>query len=328
VVFTVQPINTAAATSITPAIEVTARDAEGNTATSFTGDITLSISTNPGGSTLTGGGPVAAVAGVATFPGVSLNKIGVNYQLSAGAAGLASGSSALFNITPGAPFALTFSSPCGCPGQPTDATAGSPITTGDLVSLPVRVTALDAGGNIAPQFTGNVTIVISANPGGGTLSGTTVRAAGTAIAGATLFDDLSINRVGLGYRLGASATGLVGATSVPFNINLGPAAQLAFVVQPTDELINVAMTPIVRVDVLDSQGNRHFPYVGTITLTLTNPDGAILTAGGPVTVTDGFATFPGLRVDKVGTYTLTATSGSLANGVSTTFNITSVASLQ
>jgi len=55
-VFTVQPTSTAAGASITPAVEVTARDANGNTATGFTGSVTLAIGTNTGGGTLSGAG--------------------------------------------------------------------------------------------------------------------------------------------------------------------------------------------------------------------------------------------------------------------------------
>src|SRR2546429_7176045 len=40
--------------SITPAVEVTAHDANGNTATGFTGNVTLAIGTNPAGGALSG----------------------------------------------------------------------------------------------------------------------------------------------------------------------------------------------------------------------------------------------------------------------------------
>src|SRR5205807_4384684 len=51
---TVRLTSTAAGASITPAIEVTARDANGNTATGFTGNVTLAIGTNAGGGVLSG----------------------------------------------------------------------------------------------------------------------------------------------------------------------------------------------------------------------------------------------------------------------------------
>src|SRR5439155_1537171 len=82
-VFTVPPTNTAAGAPITPAVQVTARDASGNTATQFTGNITVALGANQGGATLGGVATHAAVAGVASFPGLSLNKTGSGYTLTA-----------------------------------------------------------------------------------------------------------------------------------------------------------------------------------------------------------------------------------------------------
>src|SRR5205823_5785815 len=53
-VFSVQPTTTAAGAAITPAVQVTAQDAQGNTATGFTGNVTVAIGTNPGAGTLGG----------------------------------------------------------------------------------------------------------------------------------------------------------------------------------------------------------------------------------------------------------------------------------
>src|SRR5207247_1470371 len=46
-VFSVQPSTSTAGAAITPAVEVTAQDAGGNTATGLTGNITVAIGTNP-----------------------------------------------------------------------------------------------------------------------------------------------------------------------------------------------------------------------------------------------------------------------------------------
>ena len=66
----------------------------------------------------------------------------------------------------------------------------------------MQVSARDAFGNAATAFTGPVTVAIGTNPTGGSLSGTATVAA---VAGAAAFADLSINRVGTGYTLTASA---------------------------------------------------------------------------------------------------------------------------
>src|SRR5207245_1268371 len=88
VVFTAQPSNTVAGATITPAVQVTARDAQGNTATGFLGTVTVAIGANPGGGTLAGTAAVAAVAGVATFATLSINRTGTGYTLTASASGL------------------------------------------------------------------------------------------------------------------------------------------------------------------------------------------------------------------------------------------------
>src|SRR5439155_822465 len=82
--------------------QVTAQDAQGNTATPFTGSIGLAIVSNPGGGTLAGTTSVAAVSGVATFANVSIDKVGTGYTLAASATGPAGATSTAFNITPGA----------------------------------------------------------------------------------------------------------------------------------------------------------------------------------------------------------------------------------
>src|SRR5438445_602477 len=63
--FTVQPHRAVARQIITPAVQVTALDPLGNTDVSFTGQVTVSLGTNPGGGFLGGTLTVGAVNGVA-----------------------------------------------------------------------------------------------------------------------------------------------------------------------------------------------------------------------------------------------------------------------
>src|SRR5206468_3974604 len=177
------------------------------------------LGTNPGGGTLSGTATVAAVAGVATFSTLSIDKIGTGYTLTAAAGGLSTVSSAPFNIAAGAATHLVVSV------QPSNATAGAPITPA------VQVTALDGQGNTATGFTGNVTLALGANPGSGTLSGTTTV---TAVAGVATFPGLSINKVGTGYTLTANSGSLSGTTSTPFSMTARTATQLSFSVQPSN----------------------------------------------------------------------------------------------
>jgi hypothetical protein len=77
---------------------VTARDLGGNTVTGFVGSVTVAIGTNPAGGTLSGTLTQSAVAGVATFSGISIDNIGAGYILSASATGPTAGTSAAFDI--------------------------------------------------------------------------------------------------------------------------------------------------------------------------------------------------------------------------------------
>src|SRR2546425_4326733 len=101
--FSVQPSNAAPRVAISPAIQVQVQDASGALVTTATNSITLAIGTNSAGGTLSGTLTVAAVAGVATFSNISIDKSG-GYTLTAAASGLTGGTSSAFNITL-APFA-------------------------------------------------------------------------------------------------------------------------------------------------------------------------------------------------------------------------------
>src|SRR5205823_674304 len=139
-----------------------------NTATGFTGNITVAIRTNPSSGTLAGTLTHAAVAGVATLDRKSVVKGGTGYTLTATGAG--STTSTAFNITAGSATQLVFSV------QPSTTTAGAAITPA------VEVTAQDAGGNTATGFTGDITVAIGTNPSSGTLSGTLTHAAVAGVA--------------------------------------------------------------------------------------------------------------------------------------------------
>ena len=104
-----------------------------------------------------------------------------------------------------------------------------------MIAPPVTVRILDANGNLTTS-TASVTIAIGTNPGGGTLSGTLTVAA---VAGVATFSNLSINKAANGYTLTAASAGLTGATSNAFNVAVGPAAKLAFGVQPSNAAAGV-----------------------------------------------------------------------------------------
>jgi len=313
-VFTVQPSGTGAGAHIAPPVQVTARDASGNTVSGFTGIVTVAIGTNPAGGTLSGTTTVPAVNGVATFSTLSVDHAGGGYTLLATANGLTSGASSGFAIAAGPAARLEFTA------QPGTTTAGAAITPA------VQVMARDALGNTATGFNGNVTVAIATNPASGTLAGTRTVAA---IAGVATFPGLSIDQVGSGYQLSATATGVVPATSAAFDIIISTPIQLAFTIQPATTGAGATITPAVQVIARDFSGQTATGFTGAVTVEITGGTGVALLGTTTVTAVAGVATFSDLHVDKSGTgYELTATAAGLTTATSASFDVTAGAATQ
>ncbi len=98
--FIAEPSTAHAGAFITPAVQVAVEDTLGNVDATFSGGITLALSTNPGLSTLSGSTTVVVVSGVATFSDLTINKAANGYVLSASSAGLSTVTSTSFNIIP------------------------------------------------------------------------------------------------------------------------------------------------------------------------------------------------------------------------------------
>jgi hypothetical protein len=100
-VFSGQPSNTVAGSSITPAVTVSVEDANGNVVTSATTSITVAIGTNPGSppGTLSGTPTESALSGVATFSNLKISSDGNGYTLTAAGGSLPGATSTAFNIT-------------------------------------------------------------------------------------------------------------------------------------------------------------------------------------------------------------------------------------
>ena len=101
-----------------------------------------------------------------------------------------------------------------------------------------------------------------------------------------------------------------------------PATRLAFTTSPSASTGGRAFATQPVVTVRNAAGGT-VTGTRTVTLALTNAAGATLSCGtNPLTSTTGIAAFSGCRIDKVGSYTLTATSGTLTPAVSATVVIT------
>ncbi len=274
------------------AVTVAAQDAAGNTITTYAGDVSVALGVNPGGATLAGTTTVKAVAGVATFSDLRLNRPGTGYTLVFSSAALTAVASSPFIVTTGDASALVFGA------MPSTIDPGLPIAP------PVTVSAQDAAGNTVTTFTGAVTVAIGANPGSATLGGTVTR---TAVAGVASFADLTITKRGSPYTLTASASGLTSGTSAAFAVASGPPTGLSIVSGSGQSAAAGALLDPITVRLHDAFGNGVASE--TIAFAVTGGGGSLSSATA-TTDADGMATV--LWTIGAGPQTMTATYAGLA----------------
>jgi len=307
--FVAQPTTTAAGANMGPAVQVAIQDNWGNMVSSATGQVSLAIANNAGGGTLSGTLTAAASGGIASFSNVRLDKAASGYTLGASSGSLSAATSSAFDVTFGDAARLAFSV------QPVHCTAGSPITPA------VKVAVQDAYGNLVLTATNSVSVGLGANPGGSTLAANT-----NAVAGIATFSDLSLGKVGNGYTLTTSSNGLTGTNSTAFNVTFGAPHHLAFAVQPADATAGAAISPVVKVAVLDANDNLVGTAATPVTIELSdNPGGSTFTATSSAAVA-GVASFANLNLDKAGSgYRFSASAAGLAPSASGSFAITAAA---
>src|SRR5205809_774693 len=113
--FTQEPQQTTeAGATITPPVQVAALDGSEHVVQGFTGAIGLALQPASNGGTLSGGTPINAVNGIATFPSLSVDKAGNGYTLRATASGLTDATSSAFAVTalPNQPPTAAFTASC------------------------------------------------------------------------------------------------------------------------------------------------------------------------------------------------------------------------
>ncbi len=309
-VFTAQPGAAVAGAvfSIEPVVAV--EDVGGNIVTGYMGLVVLTITKGTGASEarLFGATAKGLVNGVVRFKDLSIDKAESGYTLSATSGNLAPAVSAPFSVAPGPAAMVSFTR------QPQGATAGSPFAVQPVVAVE------DSQGNIVPNFTGPVTLVVMY--GRAALSGTaTVKA----VNGVATFTGVSMNKAGSKYALLATGDGLVPDTSSLFEIVPGPATKLVFAVQPDEAIAGSEFNvqPVVEVeDVYDNIVTSSKALVNVGITPNSGTPGAVLSGTTKVSAANGEADFADLSVDKAGPgYTLTATSDNLASAVSSPFDV-------
>jgi len=208
-----QPTAVTAWDTISPTVRVTVLDRFGNLTDSAT-NVSMGIATGAGtpGATLLGTLVRPAADGYASFGDLSVDKAGPGYRLAASGPGLSGTTSDSFTVKP-APPRLVFV------GQPGSASVNSTIAPA------VEVAVQDRGGHTLTDSMSSVTLAITPGTGapGAILDGTTTR---IPVAGVATFDDLKVDRIGIGYTLSATASGIPVALSDSFVVG-GTATQIA-----------------------------------------------------------------------------------------------------
>jgi uncharacterized delta-60 repeat protein len=201
VVITQQPPSSVTAGSgfgLTATIE----DAYGNVETGDNANVSVALASGPSGTNLGGTVSESAVNGVATFSGLTLTAAASGYSLAVSSTGLSSATSAAFSVTPAAASKIVITQ------QP-------PASVGLRDSFGLVAVIEDAYGNIVTSDSGTVTVALANNPTGAKLGGTTSVKAKN---GVVTFSGLTISKVGTGYTLQLSRSGLTGATTSAINV--------------------------------------------------------------------------------------------------------------
>jgi len=282
-------------------------DAGGNVVTASSQTITITKQSGPG--SVTGSNSVVAVAGIATFASLVVDKTG-DYVITATLARQPANpdlttQSSPFSVTTGPVDQIAFTT------QPAGGVSNVAFTTQPAVSL------LDKGGNTVTTETSSVTLSVNSGPSSGVLSGNIIKAA---VAGVTTYIDVSADKAGT-YTLGASMNTLT-AQSMEFTVFSGPVDHLAFTTQPVGGTGGMLLTTQPVIGIKDAANNIVTGETSTITLTKKSGPGTI--SGNTVeTTVNGVATWNDLTADKVGDYVLKADGTNLPNptAVSMTFTV-------
>lgn len=209
-VFVTQPVTATAATNFPIQPQVAVKNRDGSTATSYNGPISLTIKAGSGtaGATLSGVTTVNTVSGVASFSGLSIDKPGTSYILTA--------ASNLMETADSQPFTVT-----ARPALLVVAGSGQSTTISTTFATAFKVQAVDGNSNPIVGLQVTFSAPTSGSSASGSFAGGNTTAAVTTDANgyatAPLF---TANGVAGSYYVTASATGISSPALFVLN-NLG-----------------------------------------------------------------------------------------------------------
>ena len=340
--FTTQPGGGTGGTAWTTQPVITLQDQFSTTVLGTAQNVTLAIQNNAGPGGVLSGTTTIAVntgTGMATFSGLSIDKSGTGYTLTATGNTVSTSPgtivSSAFNITAGTATKLVI-------------TGSGTQTAGTTQSI--TITATDDGGNTDLSYTGDKSLTFSgANSSSNPVTAPTIKdKTGTAINFGTATTITFTNGVAtvsggnngvLALYKSENATisatdGTISSTGsdrLSVTVSVGTANKLAFSTQTSGGTSGSAWLTQPVVALQDAYGNTVTGTSQNVTLAIQNNAGPGGVLSGTTTVAvntgTGLATFSGLSIDKIGTgYTLTAIGNTVSTSpgviVSSAFNIT------
>ena len=310
--YSVQPADVMAGAAMTPAVEVQARDANGNVATNHLASVSVALVDSVScPAVLQGSRLKPASAGVASFGDLLVTQACPGLQLVVTSGSWSTGPSTAFAVNP-APAAV-IASVLG---------NGQTGTVGTTLSTPLEVRVTDQYSN-----------PVSGHPVSWTplTGGQMVPLATTTDLNGRVKAGWMLGTVAGGHTSEARAGGLSGSP-VRFNASAGAGAamQLVFRVPAGEPVVAQPITPAVEVAAADQYGNPDPSWVNQISVEIdaaTDPTSgaAVLSGITQLTPSSGVAVFANLTIDvPANGFSLLAKSGSLPDAASTPFNVLSL----
>jgi streptogramin lyase len=300
--FVMAPASVVTAGSLIVA-QVAAEDSAGNIAKSYSGSVTVSLSSNPGGATLGGTLTEPFQSGVAAFGDLTLNRSSNGYILKFTSGSLTSVSTGAIEVDPGQPSQLAI-------------TVQPPQSVAAGAAFGMTVAAEDRYGNIASTLNSSMTLSMGSNPNGATLDGTLSAVAQSGIAS---FSGLSLDKAGAACTISVSAGALKPATSNPVLVTSGSPIQWVIEQQPPSQ-VSAGTGFSVTAEAEDAYGNLATTFSGFASIySLTGPS----PVGQPtVQVFNGMASFMNLSLDQAGSdYALLVSGGGMQPAVTRGINV-------
>ena len=248
-------------------------------------------------------------------------RTGIRWTLGPGA-GAQSATATVTGLT-GSPVTFNATATVGSAGRlvVTQQPSGTAVSGVAFAQQP-RVQVQDLNGNNVSVPGRAITAELVSGPSGSSLQGTTV--VSTNDNGLATFTNLAISGPAGTYKINFTGANMTGVLSSDVTLTIGAASRLAFTTQPSNTTAGAAITPAVKVAILDAQGQLVTTATNAVTLSLSsNPASATL--GGTLTANavNGVATFSNVTLNKAGAgYVLRAAASGLTATTSSSFNVT------